>query len=163
MRENLSVPLGPKGWPGAGCHLQNNPFSTLPHTFGHGRRLYIPWTVLVAAVVQLLLYDLNRCESVMGQGGRTSLWEKERSTLGQQNSSAQICPGGIYEKEVKWATHQMSHTGNLLHWHIKMLISEFTCKGFKELWSPIPFVKIMYALQCHSFEKILRFPSHFKT
>lgn len=92
MSESLSAPLGPKRWPGAGCHLQNNPFSSLSHAFGCGRRLYIPWIVLVAVVVQPLLYDVNRCKSVMGQGGHIRPLGKRTVSFG---SAEQLSPQSV--------------------------------------------------------------------
>ena len=118
ISESLSAPLRPKRQPGAGCHLQNNPFSLLPHESGHGRRLHTALTVFVAAAVQPLLYDVNRCESIMGQGGCTrSLGKRMVSSGSAEQFSPQSVLGGSSKK--RWsATNQMSHPGNLLHWHI---------------------------------------------
>lgn len=126
MSENLSAPLGPKRWPGAGCHLQSNPFSPLPHAFGHRRRLYIPWTVLVAAVVQSLLYGTNRVNPLWDRKVIQGLWEKEQSALGQQNSSAHSLSWGDLQKR-----GEVGHKTNESSWNHIMLISEITYRVFK--------------------------------
>lgn len=106
--ESLSAPLRPKRRPGAGCHLQSNPFSLLPHVFGCGRRLYIPLTVFVAATVQPLLYDVNRCECIMGQGGCTRSLGKRmvRSGSAEQFSPRSVLGGSSKKRwsgpQAKW-------------------------------------------------------------
>lgn len=103
--ESLSAPLRPKRRPGAGCHLQSNPFSLLPHVFGCGRRLYIPLTVFVAATVQPLLYDVNRCECIMGQGGCTrSLGKRMVRSGSAEQFSPQSVLGGSSKK--RWSGPQ---------------------------------------------------------
>lgn len=162
MSENLCASLGSKRWPGAGCHLRNNTFFPLLHALGHGRRLYIPWTVLVAAVVQPLLYDVKNplCDREIIQ----SFWEKEWSALGQQNSSDHNLSWGDLQKRGK-----VGHKPNESSWkpasltHINVYFWDYT-ESFRGTLQPGPICQNDVSTSMpQTTEKTLRFPSHFKT